>query len=233
MIYFGLLVGLLPAAAQSPQADLFNFIREKHGFNQELINGIQYYYPYSRSLRHPYFGDMVAREGCLVLSGTRYNNLQILYDIYNQFLVLEYKDEVLGFRKIIIDPVHIDAFKLDGFDFRKLALDENGPLFYQVIRVNGMTCYIHWTKDLLPQPNDLRHPNRFTDPARTYTLEFNSGRYPFSNRRNFGSLFDDNERRKIRKYMRVNRIRFKDVPISKLTALLEFIASVNQTGPGN
>lgn len=238
-VYLWMLFNPLSAWAQSieegaiEKPDLLEFIQKKHGYDQELINGIQYYYPYSRALNHPYYGKKEAHQGAVILSGKRYDDVWIHYDIYSHHLVLEYYDRSGGVRKIILSPSLTDAFELDGNYFEKLTLDEKGPLFYQVISMNGLACYIHWEKELLETSYDFQHPDYFTDPARTYYLDYAGNHYPFSNRRTFASLFQDDEKRRIKKYLRQNSIRFQDIPLQKLINLLEFISSNEQSTSGN
>ncbi len=204
---------------------LYAFVLNKYGFDTDLINGIQLYNLYRHVKYHPYFIGEESLPGSVTMSGKKFDNLRINYDLYNQWLILEYKEVSGGINKIILEPLHTDGFQIDGNSFIKLSQDENGLLFYQVIRTTGLTCYIHWKKQLLSISNNINYAEEFSDPWRAFFLEYNGTIYPFSNRRNFASLLSDTSARKARDYMRKNNIRFRKISIEDLTGLLEYISS--------
>ncbi|MFC2081430.1 hypothetical protein ACFLR8_04390, partial [Bacteroidota bacterium] len=87
---------LLTTTAQSPKVnganrpDFSSYIQEKHGIDQELINGILYFDRYNRVLHHPYYSGEKSLPGSIVLSGISYDEVQFNYDIHSQYLVLDY-----------------------------------------------------------------------------------------------------------------------------------------------
>lgn len=239
MIFFIIISSLLPALAQSQkgkeanQPDLSAYIREKHGFDQRIINGILYYNKYYRVLNHPYYSGEESFPGTVILSGKSYDDVQINYDIYEQHLVLEYQGLSEGLFKIIISPRYTDAFQLAGNYFEKLTMDDRGPLFYQVITVNDLSLYIHWEKQKMVTSNNLQHPYFFTDPKQSYFLSISDKLFPFSNKKAFVHLFSGVSKKDIRRYMRRSSIRFSDASPDKLAGLLEFIFSRMQSTSGN
>jgi hypothetical protein len=204
---------------------LYTYVNNIYGFDHNLVNGIQVYNLYRHVLSHPYFIGEESLPGSVTISGKHFDNQMINYDIHNQWLVLEYKERSGGINKIILEPLHTDDFQIDGNYFEKLILDDNDLLFYQVIRTNGLTCYIHWKKQLMSISNNIKYAEEFSNPLRTYYLENNGIISPFSNRRNFASLFPGTSVKEARKYMRKNNIRFRKVSIENLTGLLEYMSS--------
>ncbi len=211
------------ARGPSDPPGIMEYISRAHGPDQELINGIQYYNPHYRVTGHPYLMGEEAFPGSLYLSGKTYEGLQLHYDIYDQHLVLDYRTKFGGINKIILSPIRIESFSLDGFGFRKLNLDKNGPLYYQVIRAGELTCYVHWRKGLIPNRMDLRSLGDFTLPIRTYYLDKNGCVQSFSNRGSFAALFPVEARKEIKRFMRINRIRFRKADPRELTTLIEYV----------
>jgi len=227
------------ASAQSPrveaasQSDLSSYIKVKDGLDQWLINGTLYYSKYYNVQYHPYYSGELSLPGSVVLSGTSYEDLKINYDIYSQYLVLDYQDPAGSFNKIILHPEHTDAFHLDGDYFEKISLDEQGPLFYQVITVSGLSCYIHWEKSMEPTSDNFQYSDFFSAPKRSYFLNFSGKTYPFSNKRTFATLCSGVPKRKIRKYMWRNSIRFSNATAEQLKGLLKYISSSTPPISGN
>ncbi|MFC2081474.1 hypothetical protein ACFLR8_04615, partial [Bacteroidota bacterium] len=85
VLLFFLISSLAPA-----QPDLSSYIREQHGFNQELINGKLFYNKFYHVLNHPYYSGEKSLPGSIVLSGIIYDDVKINYNIYSQYLVLDY-----------------------------------------------------------------------------------------------------------------------------------------------
>jgi hypothetical protein len=230
---------LLPANSQSlddegiDQPSLYEYILKKYGPDHELVNGIQYHNRYHEVQNHPYFICERPLPGNIIISGKKFKNVLISYDIYSQYLILDYQNSDRGIYKVILNPEHTDAFDIDENYFEKLILDEQGPLFYQVIKINDLTCYIHWKKELQVVIKNLQYVKYFTDSERTYFLNLNDNLFPFRNRKTFVSLFSGISENKIRKYLKQNAINFRKVTPKELTDLLEFISSVMISTSGN
>jgi len=215
------------------KSDLSSYFKQKHGIDQWLINGILYYSKYYKVQNHPYYRGEQPLSGSVILSGMSYEDLKVNYDIYSQHLVLDYQDLSGALNKIILVPDHTDAFHLDGDYFEKISLDEQGPLFYQVIRANDLTCYIHWEKLMEPISADLQYWYTFSEPQRDYFLNISGKTYPFSNKRTFATLCSEVPKRMIRKYMSRNAIRFSKASTEQLEDLLKFVSSSTPPISGN
>ncbi len=205
---------------------LAEYISRKYGTDPELINGIQFYNRYFRVLNHPYLFGPESLPGELKLSGKSYGKLLLNYDIYNQSLVLEYTNPSGGINKIFLVSEHVQAFTLGEVEFEKLELDGTGPRFYQVIRPGNLNCFVHWSKNLVPIQNDLRHSGSFTEPAGSFYLQINGRLHSFTTRRSFIGLFAKNTRKKIRKYMRINSLYLRQASPGDLSDLIRYTASV-------
>ena len=221
-----ILAASLPRSTQAQvSSGLYTYVQTKFGLDQDLVNGIRYFNRYHRVLYHPFYQGKQSLPGSVTVSGKQFDNLMINYDIYNQYVILEYKELSGSIFKVILDPLQISAFQLNGHHFDKKELDENGPLFYEVIGANGIFCYIHWEKQLLNTNNDLDYAQYFTSPSRNYFFDYHGIVHPFSNRRNLVSLFPVTSRNEIRRYLRKNNIRFRLSEVEQLSGLLEFISS--------
>ena len=221
---------IVDAASQS---DLSSYFQQKHGVDQGLNNGILYYSKYHYVQYHPYYSGELTLPGSVILSGISYENLKINYDIYSQHLVLDIWDPAGVFNKIILHPQHTDAFHLDGDYFEKMSMDEQGAQFYQLITVGDLSFYIHWEKHMEPTSDNFQYGYFFSDPKRSYFLNFSGKTHPFSNKRTFAALCKGVPKREIRKYMRRNSIRFSKATTEQLESLLQFVSSSSPPISGN
>lgn len=229
VLFFLIIARITPALSQA--SDLSSYIHEKHGYDLNLINGILYYDKYKNVLNHPFLSGEDLLPGSIVISGIRYEDVKINYDIYSQYLVLEYPADAGSSYNIIVSPEHTDAFHLDGDYFEKLALDDHGPLFYQVIKANGLTCYIHWEKKKVIKSYEFS--NYFTEPERRCFLDYYGTLSPFSNRRSFVSLISGVPKKELKRFIRKNEIQVSDATPEQLEELLKFISANIQSTTGN
>jgi hypothetical protein len=220
---------IFPAFSQP--SDLYSYIQMKHGLDLNLVNGILYYDKYKNVLNHPFYSGEEFLTGSVVISGIRYKDVQINYDIYSQYLVLEYPDFSGSSYSIIISPEHTDAFDFDGNSFKKLILDDRGPLFYQLIKVNGLICYIHWKKKKTTR--SYQSTDFFTETEQGCFLDYYGNISPFSNRRNFVSLISGVPQKEIIRYIRKKGIQLSDATPEQLEDLLQFITSSIHSTSGN
>jgi len=196
-----------------------------------LVNGILYYDKYKNVLSHPFYSVEEFLPGSAVISGIRYEDVQINYDIYSQYLVLQYPVVEGSSYSIIIPPEHTDAFDFDRNYFKKLTLDDRGPLFYQLIEVNGLICYIHWEKKKATR--SYQFTEFFMEPEQRYFLDYHGKLSHFSNRRNFVSLISGVPKKEIIRYIRKKGIQLSDATPEQLEDLLQFISSGIHSTTGN
>ncbi len=229
LFIFLIISGNFPAFSQP--SDLFSYIQMKHGLDLNLVNGILYYDKYKNVLNHPFYSGEEFLPGSVVISGISYEDVQIKYDIYSQYLVLKYPVFSGSPYSIIISPEHTDAFDFNGNYFKKLTLDDRGPLFYQLIKVNGLICYIHWEKK--KGTRSYQFTDFFTEPEQRCFLDYYGKISPFSNRRNFVSLISGVSKKEIIRYIRGKGIQLSDAAPEQLEDLLQFISSSIQSTTGN
>ncbi len=214
--------------AQKDSGSLYSYVQHKYGLDPELVTGTQFYNDYHRVLNHPYYQTEKSLPGNVTISGKKFDDLLIQYDLFNQWLVLEYQGLPGGAQKIILEALSTEAFLLDGFYFEKKALDKREALFYQLLQAEGISFHIHWQKKLRQTSNNLDYAESFSDPIRTYFLEYNGEISSFSKRKNLVSVLPPGAQKQTRKYLKTNRIRFQQAGMNELLELLDFMASLQQ-----
>lgn len=213
---------------ESPQG-LLATIRNKYGPDQGLISGIQFYNRYPRVESHPYFEKETFTAGSVNISGREYEEVLLNYDLHGQQVILEYNGPGGSFGKIILISPHVNAFRLGEDHFEKLTLTDKGPKFYQVIRVEEIECFIHWKKEMVPTSNDLSYAYYFSEPKREYLITYEGDFHRFRTRRSFLRIFSGDLTKKVRRYLRKERILFRDASTEQLAGLFGFIGKHAQS----
>ncbi len=220
-----------PVAESIALDSLSRYVGMKYGLDQSLINGYQYYQRYVMFKGDPYFQGNSFRNGSVSMRGEEYGDLHLKYDIYSQHLELEYTDFQNRYNQLIIDSIHIDSFRMGGYPFRKMAMPDEMPQFYQVVESGPVTGYIHWSKIATTVSGDLQYSHQFSDPVTTCFLGYGGEIHAFSNSKSFTALFPESLQPDLRKYIRKNRISFRTADPENIEQLLQYVAQLLETSP--
>ncbi len=208
---------------------LSKYIQMKFGLDQELYNGFQNYNRYALYKGHPYFPDDLFFKGSVTLRGIQHQDVRLKYDIYSQFLILEYSDFEESVHQVIISKIHTDSFQLGNHSFHKLSLTGEEPIFCQVLNSGPLTCYVHWKKEVVSVSYDFQHSHEFTGSMRKYYLRYHGQVYSFASRKSFISIFPDTLTPVLKKYFRQQQFSFRDADPADLQSLLDFISRYIET----
>lgn len=203
---------------------LRDFVRQALGPDQDLQNGYQYYEAYRRFKGDPYLPGDQFYGGSVTRKTREFRNLQLKYDCYAHWLVLEYVNREGAYNRFIITPDHTRSFTLGELYFRKTSLMGEPPVYYQVISEEPVTCYVHWYKELVPLSDDIRYPYEFSRPRAVIFVQYDSTISRTQSIRAFADLFPASAKASIRRYCRKNRFRFNNATPDDMHRLIHHTA---------
>lgn len=219
-------------SSAEPMLDsLLRYVQNKYGLDQELYSGTQYYQRYSMYKGDPYFLENRFYGGSISLQGETYDGLQLKYDIYSQRVVLEYTDYENRYNQLIIDSTRIDSFRFNGYPFKKVAMPEGEPLFYQVFESSPVAANVHWSKTAITFSSDLQYTHRFSNTVGTCYIEYDGQIRAVRNRKSLIAIFPDSMARLLRKYFREKKLSFREAEPEDLQHLIQFIAHQLNASP--
>ncbi len=216
-------------SADSGKDSLSGYIQMKYGLDQELFNGFQYYKRFVKYKGDPFFPEDSFYGGSVSIKGVEYDNVQLKYNSYSQYLILEYTDYQGRYNQLRLNNAQIDSFQLGEYSFQKLSLLDEDALFYQVINSGSVSCYIHWAKDIHATSDDLQYTYEYTKPLSTNYVSYQGEIQTFSNRNSFLSIFPESMQAEIKKYFRQQRLSFREVDPGDIHNLLIHIIQLEET----
>lgn len=197
----------------------------KYGSDADLINGEKYFYPYSQVDGHPFLS-FEAQETDLRIREKDFEGQLIKYDIFNQLLVLEFKDLYGSTSSLVLRNEWVESFHLD----HQLFINLEGPGgelgFHQVVHQGSISCYYAWSKDYQLNQNSGAQSYYFTDPIKKSFLLVGGEYYPFKNNRTFLKSFSKDQRKAIKLFMNQSKIKVNKSPESQMRHLLEYCNSL-------
>jgi len=218
-------------AQESYQPDN-NFLQVKDFFDQSygedfnLRSGKQYAHHYFDVAGHQFFYSPLFREGSLTTRGYQYVGVLINYDIYNQYLVLQHTDHTGRTELLQLNKEFIEQFTIDGMLFIKMTFPLTGTRFFQVIQSGKLACLSYWEKDLVYSPSAMQNSYSFNKQLRRTYLLTNQQLISFNSRSSFIKIFNTEIRRDIKRYLRREKMYFRQLSDENLIRILEFCNSI-------
>lgn len=196
-------------------------LQKIYGSDAALVNGEKYYYPYNSQAGDPFLNRREQKATIWIMD--RVFEDQILrYDIYNQYLVLEYEDRFGGNNNLVLRKEWVRSFTLGDRFFRKMEGPEGEAGFFQEIFADSLSCYYYWKKDYLLKLTSGVQSYYFTEPIREAYLLINGHFYHFRNNSGFISTFDKNIRKPVKDYIRQNHVKMKKVSDREMHDLVKY-----------
>lgn len=208
----------------SPAAQLERY-DQKYGNDPRLVNGEKYYYPFTRSDGDPFL-DSSPRKATLQIGGNVFEDQAIRYDIYNQFLVLEYEDVYGANSSLVLPGARVEAFSDGRRNFKTMKGPEGKAEFFQVIYEGPVSCYYRWKKEYRLNSASGSRDYYFTEPVREAYLVKDHTFYSYRGNWSLSRVFAREHRKLIRQFMRQHHINVRTAAGTQMESLMEYCNSL-------
>ena len=201
---------------------LYKSVIEEYGFDQVLDNGFLYEDKYSKKIGHQFLLQDQLYNGSLVYRGEVYKNVEMKYDIFDQQLVLNIKNNN-STELIVPHNDFISVFSLGDKFFSKYNF-RGEPRFYQLVfDTEKVKCLYYWFKQKYVSTNIINLGfNEFTDSEKLNYLILDGSLKQYKNNRSFTKLFPKEIKARVRIYIRNNRINVAKSSDEKIKELLTY-----------
>jgi hypothetical protein len=213
MILLMFLGSVSPANAQKQ--------RDIYGLDPLLYNGRIYSFRLSpETIGHPFLQSQNYQSGSVVISHEKYEGLLLNYDIYNQELILKYKDMHGADNAIKISKAWLRKFCLDNKEFVLMKSEGGDKKFFQVIGCDSLRVLYYWKKEMSLSKEVGKTNYQFSKALKTMYLSRNNEFYRFRNNKSFVAYFDPDKRDAVKKYLSARRINVKKAADEKILDLI-------------
>jgi hypothetical protein len=198
-----------------------------YGFDPLLYNGRMYYfYPMPGTGGTQYLYNEFDTKGSVTLRSVTYPNLNINYDVYNQQLVLKFKDAI-GSNKIIeVSYAWLESFIMQGKLFEVFPDAGSVKKIYQVLGSGDKKILYSFRKKLLLH-NQTTSGIYYFSKIITEKYVYNESRIvKFNNNHTFISAFSQPEQTVIKKYLRKQNINVKKATDVELSDLINYCKTI-------
>ena len=204
-----------------------NNIYSLYGIDPVLYNGRHYSFNLSSKTQgHPYIYTPDYEPGYVRIRGRLFNNVLLNYDIYNQELVLKYKNLQGTVSYIMLSKAWLNKFSLHNNEFELIETGDGQKGFFQVIGHDTLKVLYHWEKQLSLSLQTGNKNYNFSEPLKTMYLSRNEGFHRFRNNKSFIEFFEPDKKDLIKKYLIQNRINVKKASDDIMLNLISYCSHI-------
>jgi hypothetical protein len=206
-------------------SDYLTDCERKYGSDADLVNGEKYFYPYSSSDGDPFFFSG-SESSEIRIKGKDFEGQSLRYDIYNHLLVLDYEDVYGGTTSLVLRNEWVESFSFGSSQFKGVTGPEGELNFFQVIMDSRVSCLYRWSKEYQLNLSSGVQNYYFTEPQKEAFLFIADEFYPFKSTRSFLKVFNDEQQKAIKLFIRQAKIRVKKSTDSQMRHLIEYCNSL-------
>ena len=225
------LSGSFLSAQQStiePTSPVFTF-DQVYGPDYNLINGKKYIDRYASALGHPFLENQEFKEGWLIVRDEKFEGVQMMFNIYEQQLVLQVPAGSLGIQQIVVPNLYLERFGYQGRVFRKLNTPEKGMHYYEFLTAGRYAIVYSYDKRYTVSKSADFRGYRFSELiVRRYIYDNTKNkRVRFKNNVTFRKAFPPEMKENIRSFMKDKKIRLRKAGRTELTVLMDYINEID------
>ena len=160
------------------------------------------------------------------IRGKVYDHLSIMYDMYNQVMILEVVDSTGGPGSIELRNEWIDQVIIDGILFKQYEDVTGTRRFGQVIFEGEVSCIYFWEKRYLPDMHEGENRYFFTEPVYEACILTDGKTVPYHGNRSFLKGFDSGLIPVIKTYLKNHHLNVKKASESEMKSLMHYLNGI-------
>lgn len=202
----------------------FELAQKEYGLDQVLVNGQYFEDIYRNDLGHPFYLSNSFNEGEFTLHGKEFSNLELMYNVFDQNLVVLLKNSQTNGLAFLPPIEFVSEFEIAGNRFIKYNFTNAEPTFYQVLYSGESLKHLfHYSKiryDSYHNVNFKAH--KYTETKRISYLAKGDKAYKYTSKGSFLKLFPKENKKEIATYLKRHKIHVIKSPIHEIVELYKF-----------
>jgi len=211
---------------------VYEFTKEQKNIDLQLINGPYFENRYINAKGHPFLYSNKPVSGEVIFQGLHYNELQLMYDCYEQNLIV-YSNVNSSIIPTIIPKEHVHSFALLERYFEKLSFNNDEARYYQVlVSTENLRCLYYHHKTRSESSHKVDYLSyEFSDTKRKAYLFYQGQLQPFRNNRSFVKILPENNQKQLLGYLKTHQLKVRKASDEEMKFLIQFSESLLQQNP--
>ena len=204
---------------------LFQYAEQHYNTNDKLVNGFIYNLPDRRIDGHPYLEENQWVLGTLFIGGDAYDQVLLKYDLTQDDVILKARMINGKYKAIELTHEHVDSFRLGNRHFvnsNKFIDQDEDMAYYEQILDDRLIYIRKHSKYFIAKYDVLTPHGRFSElQTRNYFIV--EGKLTdVTGKGSFIRFFPKSKRKKIRRFLRKENIRYRKASSAEMRRLLEY-----------
>jgi hypothetical protein len=206
--------------------DYLSECEKKYGKDADLVNGEKYFYPYRQADGDPFIY-AESRSAVITIHEKEFQGQLLRYDIFNQKLVLDFKDLYGATSSLVLRNEWVESFVFENSHFMKMQGPDGNTGFFQIVTDGPVACVYKWSKSYLLNLTSGMQSYYFTEPMKESFLLIGGRFYSYRSNGTFLKVFDTEDQKLIRQFLRQSKIKVKNAPDSQIRHLVGYCNSLS------
>jgi hypothetical protein len=197
----------------------------KYGSDADLVNGEKYYFPYRQAEGNPFFLPE-ASSAVIRIHDKEFSGQLLRYDIYNQQLILDFKDLYGATNSLVLRDEWVKGFAFEGREFVRMHGPQGKAGYFQLVSDGYLSCVYRWSKDQVLNLASGMQSYYFTEPVKECYLVVDGKFYPYRGNRGFLKAIDPTRQKTVKQFIKEARLKVNKAPDSQMRHLVEYCNSL-------
>ena len=197
----------------------------KYGSDADLVNGAKYYYPYRQSQGDPFLFPE-SRAAMIKIHDKEFDGQLLRYDIFNQQLILDFKDLFGATNSLVLTEEWVKAFAFENRHFVRMKDSEGQFSYFQLISDGQLSCVYKWSKGYQLNLNSGVQSYYFTEPNKDAFLVLDGQFYSYRSNRSFIKALDPALQKTVKQFMKQSNVKVNKAPDAQIRHLVEYCNSL-------
>lgn len=195
-----------------------------YGFDDLLVNGTIYRQQNILANGSPLYNSSNFTDTQIYIKGQLFENEELKYDIVSDQLVLAKQQQNKYKLQIVLNLSFVDSFYLENRLFVNLLNLKESTIPYRYFEkiYSGKHLLLRKYKKRFEDSYDIKNPHGKFSPQKKILFILNNGALTRVNTKSEFLSFYNTEKKKVRKYMRQNKLRIKKASNPELIKLMTF-----------
>lgn len=222
-------IWLLPSNLKSQNIqDLYNQYDVKYGMDAQIYKGAKYMSEHHPEFGFPFLFQSSAFIGSIYTNNFTLDSVELKYDIYKQFLIFGYINNIGAKQQIVLNSDEIKKFYLGNNCFVRNTDENISASFLHQISDDSISCYISYRKDYKFVSNNSKKGFGYTSEIRNLFIAVNGSLILLNNKKNLLNNLPESITPKVKEYLSQRQFNFKKANALELTQLFSYINSLLQ-----
>ena len=197
----------------------------QYGLNTQIYKGSKYIKEHQQDFGYPFLFQETSIVGRVISSQFKLDSVELQYDIYKQFLVFSFYDQIGSKQQLVLNSAEIREFYLGNNCFVQNKNKNINVAYLHRLVNDSIKCYLTYRKDYKQISNNSKKGFGYTDELRKIYLNVHTDYFLISGKKQLLTNLPEHIQSEVKEYLASTKFNFRKANVLQITELFIFINS--------